>query len=71
MKKVFALILTAGMFAVVACGEGKKTDASADSAAAAQRADSLAKTLATDSAATTTDSSAVKVNSAAVDTTKK
>jgi len=69
MKKVFALILTAGVFAVVACGEGKKSDASTDSAAAAQRADSLAKVLSTDS--TATDSSAATIDSVTVDTTKK
>ncbi|SMO36583.1 hypothetical protein [Solitalea koreensis] len=63
MKKVFALILTAGIFVVVACGEGKKTDNSADSADLAQRADALAKSL-------STDSSAITVDSVAADTTK-
>ncbi|SMO84401.1 hypothetical protein [Solitalea koreensis] len=62
MKKVFALILTAGVFAVVACGEGKKAETATDSAA-----------VAVDSAATQVDSAAAQVDSAAtkVDSLKK
>jgi hypothetical protein len=67
MKKVFALILTAGVFAVVACGEGKKSENAADSAAVT--VDSAAAVV--DSAAAVVDSAAAVVDSAKADSLKK
>ncbi|POY37492.1 hypothetical protein C3K47_06935 [Solitalea longa] len=64
MKKVFALMLAAGVFAVVACGEGKKAEGSADSSvvdSAAAVVDSAAAKV--DSAAAVVDSAAAKVDS--------
>ena len=60
MKKVFALILTAGVFAVVACGQGKKAETTTDSAAAVKVDTAAAKV---DSAAAKVDSAATKVDS--------
>ncbi|MCO4293636.1 hypothetical protein NF867_12240 [Solitalea sp. MAHUQ-68] len=66
MKKVFALLLAAGVFAVVACGEGKKAEGSADSA----QVDS-AQAATVDSLANAVDTTAKAVDSAKVDTLKK
>ncbi|MNS79842.1 hypothetical protein D3C72_1135050 [compost metagenome] len=65
MKKVFELMLAAGMFAVVACGEGKKAEGSADSVAV-----DSAQSATVDSLANSVDSTKA-VDSAAVDTAAK
>ncbi|UKJ07258.1 hypothetical protein [Solitalea lacus] len=66
MKKVFALLLAAGVFAVVACGEGKKAEGTADSVAA-----DSAQSATVDSLANAVDTATAVVDSAAVDTVKK